>query len=330
MVCCLIMKSPIAVFSNNVSDPSELGNILLFKGAGLAAIEEVVKACPILTLQSDEVLVEAGQSSQALYLIVQGRLRLHEESPDSEPVGTVEKGEALRDLSMIHGGPSTFFVVADMETRLLLLDEDSILRLIDESHDFARNFSCFLMEQCRNSDVVAQEKARYSKKYQRLSSVDELTGLHNRRWLDEMLTRQILRCTSNDQCMSAAMIAIDKLDEFYEEYGEVSTRQAIYTVGTTLSDKLRPTDMIGRFDKNRFLVVLPNTDLSGAEKTGLRLRQAISGKKVIIPRECILPAVKISVGILQLSSFIATAKLLSNIEQALQRAIARGGDWVSE
>ena len=302
----------------------------MLQGADILPIEDILVDCPILSLQADEVLVEVGTPNQSFYIVLQGRLRLHQDSPEQDPVGTVEPGEALRDLGILSGQESLYFVVADRPSRLLVLDEDRLLGLIEGSHGFARNFSHFLMEHMRYSNKVAYEKSKFDKKYQRLSKVDEFTGLHNRRWLDEMLTRQILRCTSDGQALSVAMIAIDKFDEFLLEYGEVSSRQALYTVAQTLSSKLRPTDMVARYDKNRFIAVLPNTDIAGAELTATRLRTAVADKKIIVPKECILPPVTISVGIMYMQSFIAADRLIGDVELALHRAFDKGGNWVSE
>lgn len=226
--------------------------------------------------------------------------------------------------------PCSVHVVADQDCHFLVVDEDRLLALINTSSAIARNFLFILMHYLRNKDSTAPEHSRLQQKYQRESSVDELTGLHNRRWLDDMLTRQIMRCATNKQPLSIIMVDVDNLSEFNNEFGVNAGDQALYSVAQTIMTNARPTDIIARYGGDRFAIVLPGTDTKGAELVGERLRTAISETKIVIPRECILPPVSVSLGISQLKAFVAAEKFLSDAVAALECARDDGGNEAVE
>lgn len=324
------MNADIAAFINDNIDHSEISRLNLFKGVNLLSIEGILNTCPVLALEAGKILISAGQPSQVLYLLLAGRLRVHQDSLKSKPIGTIESGESIGELAVIDRRSCSVYVVADQDSRLLAVDEDRLLELINTSHAVARNFLFSLMRDLRQKSSPEPEYKRLQKKYQRVSSVDELTGLHNHRWLDDMLTRQIIRSSTNKQALSLVMIGVDKLKKFNNEFGKMLGDQALYVVTQTLMKNARPTDMIARYEGNKFSIILPSTDINGARFFAARLREVVSETEIIVPNECVLPPVTISLGIVQLKAFVAAERLLADAVAALARAKEKGGNWVSE
>jgi len=97
-----------------------------------------------------------------------------------------------------------------------------------------------------------------------------------------------------------------------------------------LLDKARPTDPIARYKEDRFVVVLPGSDMHGAWVLAKRLCKTISETNIIIPNECVLPPATASFGITELKDLISDDALLSDAERALESAQHKGGNAVAE
>jgi diguanylate cyclase (GGDEF)-like protein len=324
------MKTNVAVYTNDYVSPEELSASSLFQDVNLAALEGQLNTSPVFELLPGESLLTPNQPNQVLYVLLLGELRVYKDEAKSEQIGTISAGQCIGELSILDRKPTTVFIFAETKCRLLAFDEDRFLELVHSSQGVARNFLMMLMKYLRNKNVQAPENIRLQEKYQRLSSVDELTGVHNRRWLDEMLTRQIMRSSTNKNPLSVVMIAVDGFDTFNEEYGSNAGDQALYSIAQILMKDARPTDLIARYDVEKFVVVLPDTDKKGAEILAARIRRTIGEARVVIPNECMLPPVTVSQGLAQLSAFVSAEKLVAGAMDALERALLKGGNLISD
>lgn len=94
-------------------------------------------------------------------------------------------------MSVIEGTQVSAYAMADEPSRLLAIHEDTLWAMIHASHEVARNLLYIFSQRVRRSNQVISEGARLAQLYQHYAMMDALTGLHNRRWLDEMLKRQL-------------------------------------------------------------------------------------------------------------------------------------------
>lgn len=113
-------------------------------------------------------------------------------------------------------------------------------------------------------------------KLRALSSIDPLTGLANRRTLDETLDREFRRASRGKLRMAAVMIDIDLFKPFNDSYGHQAGDRCLVDVAIAMQGILnRPTDLLARFGGEEFVAVLPDTDLPGAVAVGRKLRAAV-------------------------------------------------------
>ncbi len=323
------MTHDISAYTTTPVGPEEAGRIRLLQGSEYDSIRTLLETCPGLELEPNRVLVAPGEPCQVLYIVLSGRLRIHLASPTSNPIGTVEAGESLGELSIASRKSASSYAIADKKSRVLVLDEDRLLEFINCSHVLARNYIFSLIHHLRSPDQTMVQVADMQDKFQRYSHVDEITGLHNQRWIEEMLGRQIMRSATDKRPLSILMLDIDGFSEFQHEFGEVVGHQALYILAQTLMRKARPTDLIARYENDRFVLILPDTDMPGAQVLAQRLRVAVSETGIEIPNECILPPLTISVGIARMTAFVGAKKLLSDARVTLEVSKTSGGNRVS-
>ena len=133
----------------------ELENSPLFRGVELETIIGLLQACAVQELKQGEVLVHGGQLSHSLFLVLAGRLCVQFKGP-LDPIAVLEPGEVLGELSVIDGQISSAHVVADLDSRLLVLDEKTCWTLVEASHSIARNLLFVLTRRLRHGDTVIE------------------------------------------------------------------------------------------------------------------------------------------------------------------------------
>ena len=115
----------------------------------------------------------------------------------------------------------------------------------------------------------------------RISTTDPLTGIFNRRHFMAMLAREQNRAERYKTGFSLLMLDIDHFKKINDTYGHPIGDEAIKAMAAAASKHLRPTDMIGRFGGEEFVVMLPHTDEAGAVVAAERIRESVAN--VVVP-----------------------------------------------
>jgi two-component system chemotaxis family response regulator WspR len=116
---------------------------------------------------------------------------------------------------------------------------------------------------------------------QRMTRSDGLTGLSNRRYLDEVLAMEWRRGARERSDLSVLMIDIDDFKKYNDTYGHVAGDEALRKVAEVLRKCLRrPADLAARFGGEEFTAVLPATSLRGAQQVGEQIRSEVYALEV--------------------------------------------------
>lgn len=130
----------------------------------------------------------------------------------------------------------------------------------------------------------------------RLSSIDGLTGIANRRYFDRFLAQEWNRTVRGDDEISLMMIDVDHFKKFNDRYGHVAGDDCLKAIARALSGALpRSTDLVARFGGEEFVCVLTSTGAEGAAMVGEKLRNTIAS--LSIPHADQQPALSITASI---------------------------------
>jgi diguanylate cyclase (GGDEF)-like protein/PAS domain S-box-containing protein len=131
----------------------------------------------------------------------------------------------------------------------------------------------------RSSDVterkvIAQEREDLIAEVQSLASSDALTGLPNRRAIDEVLPREMARALRASSPLCLAIVDIDHFKSYNDTYGHLAGDAVLRECAAAWDAQLRGEDTIVRFGGEEFLVILPDCDAGDASEIVERLRAA--------------------------------------------------------
>lgn len=111
----------------------------------------------------------------------------------------------------------------------------------------------------------------------RQASTDALTGLANRRVFDEVLERDMARCGRAGTPLSLMLLDVDRFKLYNDVHGHQAGDRCLVMVANAIkSSLLRPSDLAARYGGEEFAVILPDTNLGGAEAVAERIRNAIA------------------------------------------------------
>lgn len=157
------------------------------------------------------------------------------------------------------------------------------------------------------------------------ASTDALTGLPNRRAMNDTLTRMAAHSGRTAQPLAAVVFDLDRFKNINDRYGHAAGDAALSAVGECLREHLRESDFAARSGGEEFLVLAPNTDGEGAHVLAEKLREALAREEV--PH--LLEPFTASFGI-AIMPFHATSSesLLRRADQACYLAKERGRNRV--
>jgi len=155
--------------------------------------------------------------------------------------------------------------------------------------------------------------------FEQLSVTDALTGLLNRRYLEERLTEEIKRSNRHGYQMSFMMIDVDNFKSYNDTFTHPEGDKALQLVGQCLRESLRGADVAARYGGEEFSILLPQTNLEEARIIAERIREKIA--TTTFPNR----QVTASIGIASISFDISTAEeIISAADKALFEAKRKG------
>lgn len=133
---------------------------------------------------------------------------------------------------------------------------------------------------------------------QRLTNIDGLTGLANRRRMDEFLLTEWKRAERENQALSIAMLDVDSFKQYNDTYGHLEGDQVLKAIASTIKQAMgRPTDLAARFGGEEFMIILPGTDVMGAQVVAEGVRSAVVQLNIAHKTAAATDCVSVSIGV---------------------------------
>ncbi|MGE0079841.1 MAG: diguanylate cyclase [Thiohalomonadaceae bacterium] len=123
---------------------------------------------------------------------------------------------------------------------------------------------------------MAIENARLYEETRQLSLLDTLTGLGNRRLMELVLDRDLPNVRRYGRALSVVMLDVDHFKRYNDEHGHPAGDRLLAEIGAILRRETRENDLPVRYGGEEFLVILPETDATGARSLAERLRTAVA------------------------------------------------------
>jgi len=185
--------------------------------------------------------------------------------------------------------------------------------------------SLSLQERLEEASRDAEKLREQLEKVGKDASTDPLTGLHNRRSVDEKASELLRRFEEEGSSFSAIMIDIDHFKKFNDTYGHHAGDDVLRILSATLRDFLKGMDLPARYGGEEFLVLLPATELDGACVVAEELRKLIARNELkVLKTQKNIGSVTVSVGTAEVRSGDTVDSLIDRADKALYLAKRSG------
>jgi diguanylate cyclase (GGDEF)-like protein len=157
---------------------------------------------------------------------------------------------------------------------------------------------------------------------------DPLTGLFNRRYLDESLQREVTRCLRRALPLSVLMLDVDHFKSFNDSHGHAAGDALLTAIAQALQDNVRGEDLVCRYGGEEFTIVLVEAGKDDALRRAEEIRAAVARTTIVHLRQLLGPRT-VSIGLAVLPGHGETPEaLLQAADRALYRAKAAGRDRI--
>ncbi|MCC2112502.1 MAG: PleD family two-component system response regulator, partial [Hyphomicrobiales bacterium] len=290
---------------------------------------------------------DRASSYERITKVLGGKYQVDVETDPQESVFRAAEGEY--DLFMVNMGISEFdalrlcsqvrsldrtrllpvLVIVDPEENARLLRaldlgvNDYLVRPIDPNEMLAR-----IRTQIRKKRFASYLRDNVQQTIE-MAMTDGLTGLHNRRYLENHLSTLFNQATSRGKPLSLLIIDIDFFKAINDSYGHDAGDDVLREFANRIRANIRGIDLASRYGGEEFVVVLPETDASLAYMVAERIRRHVAGEPFQIYDRTKSIEVTISIGVASLLRAGDTPEqILKRADQALYTAKRDGRNRV--
>lgn len=252
----------------------------LFEGVDFSSVEYMLERSALRELDSGETLLQPDVANHHLFLILEGELRVHLMGQENLEHTSLGAGECTGEVSLVDGKNPSALVVAARPSRVLAVPHDTVWSLVDQSHEVARNLLAIIAGRMRNDNSALVTSHHKRAQYERQASVDALTGVHNRRWMNEAFPR-VLQRSALDRVHGALMVIdIDHFKLVNDTHGHLVGDAALKALANIMQANLRPHDLLVRYGGEEFAILLPDTAIEEAGSIAERLRALVAANEI--------------------------------------------------
>jgi diguanylate cyclase (GGDEF)-like protein len=177
------------------------------------------------------------------------------------------------------------------------------------------------------SAVVGREQRRAREEALRLSRYDSLTGLHSRDYFLAEMEQEILRAARSGRPFALLMFDLDGLKAANDRFGHASGDTLLRAVADTLRGDIRITDVAARWGGDEFVLLLPETDITGAMLVADKVRIDIG--RLALPHDGLVVRTSASIGLVTYpDDGKSSTELMRRADLAMYEAKRRGRDQV--
>jgi diguanylate cyclase (GGDEF)-like protein len=215
-----------------------------------------------------------------------------------------------------------WFIVDDGSTNGTFLNEEQIKREAGLSNGDRVKVGPTILKYLSGLDA----EAKYHEEIYRMTIVDGLTQIHNKRYLFEALDKELIRARRYDRQLSLLIFDIDYFKNINDQYGHLAGDYVLRELARIVQERIRRDEVFARYGGEEFVIALPETSLQGAVTLAENLRARVETHGFSFQGERI--PVTISVGCAVLGEEKTAADLIQLADDKLYEAKRAGRNRV--
>jgi two-component system, cell cycle response regulator len=171
-------------------------------------------------------------------------------------------------------------------------------------------------------------EAEYHEEIYRLTIIDALTDIHNKRYFLEFLDRELARTARYGRPLALVIFDLDRFRCINEELGHLGGDFTLRELALRIKSNIRKEELFARYGGEEFAVVLPETSREGAVKLGERLRLAIEQQPFLYEEKSFQVTISLGVATTTGAETLTPTELIQQADEKLYQAKHEGRNRV--
>lgn len=245
-----------------------LQKVEIFSTLSMSETEKIINNSRFVEYNEGDLLFKEGDEGHELYIVEDGVVAITINLPDGQEkeIASIKPGDFLGEMSIFEDAPRSASCYVKKKCRLLKLNQKEFFRMIDEYPEIAVKIMYRMLnittKRLRNTNEFVADTVRWGEQARRRAITDELTGIYNRRYLDEVYKEQCVIARENGQPLAMIMVDLDNFRNINEQYGNDVGDELIREVVNAFRKHLRHNDFLARYGGDEFTVLLPGVHLN--------------------------------------------------------------------
>jgi diguanylate cyclase (GGDEF)-like protein len=279
-----------------------------------------------------------GDTGDELFILLSGGLNALVRQLDGiqRLLFSIAPGDFFGEMSIIAREPRSATIVAVEDAEVMALRKVHFYQIISNypriGVKILRNIVKVQNSWLEQSAKYLGDLTRWGEVARRRAITDELTGLYNRRFIEDSVKDRFRQGSVGLRKMSLMMMDLDKVHAINEEYGVHAGDLVIITVSDILKSIMRSTDISARLSGDEFAILLPDTDIPDSRRIAERIREMVRFREIPVRAGAgtMVPLrIRTSIGIAVAPTHANSGEgLFVSADNALRRAKELGRDRV--
>ncbi len=171
-------------------------------------------------------------------------------------------------------------------------------------------------------------ETEYHEEIYRLTIIDGLTEIHNKRYLMEFLDRELARSSRHNRPLSLIMIDIDRFKSINDEFGHLGGDFTLRELAIRMKGNIRKEELLARYGGEEFAVVLPETTLDGTMMVANRMLEVVNQTPFLFEERSFQVTISAGVVTTQGEADITPVELIKRADHKLYQAKNEGRNRV--
>lgn len=256
-----------------------LGTVPLFSLMSSLELKAVMELLEPRIYPEKNVLYSAGESGTELYIVHSGTVAITEEAPDGTLQETKRVGPKgfFGEMSVVSGLERQENCFALEDTKVFVLSGLNFQRMVWDTPMLGVRFLT-AMNQAKVTSLAKasgflDDMVRWGETARKRAVMDDLSGLFNRRFLEEAITARIYRGFRDSRKCSLLMIDFDHFRDINAKYGLIAGDAVISNVGATIQCLVSGSQIASRLSGDEFAILLPDSGAEVAMTLARRLQE---------------------------------------------------------
>lgn len=258
-----------------------LQRVYIFSKLSVGELALIADRFRVVSFEPGTVIFNEGDPGSEMFIVREGRVATLINLPGGQKKEIAEftPGDFFGEMTVFENVPRSATCIATEASTLLSLGQQELLSLIDPFPEIVTSITYRMLsittQRLRDTGEFLSELVRWGEGASRRAVTDEVTGVYNRRFLDEVIVDHFETSKTTGRPLSIIMVDLDYFRDINEQYGVETGDRTFQEVVGVIKDHLSDPDILARYGGDEFTVLLPGSRLEDACRIAERIRVGV-------------------------------------------------------